>query len=58
MQIHSSLLLLATFGFIYAPALSRWLNDASPLWYRHYLVWLVIIIFIFISHYKQHRNDP
>jgi hypothetical protein len=57
MQIHSSLLLLATFTFIYAPTLGRWLNDASNLWYRHHLIWLLVIIFVFLSLHKQRRND-
>jgi hypothetical protein len=58
MQIHSSLLLLATFTFIFAPALNRWLSDASSVWYLHHVVWLLIIIFVFISLYQQRRNDP
>ena len=58
MQIQSSLLLLVTFAFIYSPALSRWLNDASDLWYRHHVVWLLIIIFIYISLNTHRRNDP
>lgn len=58
MQIHSSLLLLVTFAFIYAPAIGRWLNDASNLWYRHHILWLLIIIFVFISLSHQRRNDP
>lgn len=58
MQIHSSLLLLATFAFIYTPTLGRWLNETSTLWYRHHAVWLLIILFVYISLYQQRRNDP
>ncbi|MEX1670289.1 hypothetical protein AB4876_15315 [Zhongshania guokunii] len=57
MQIHSPLLLLVTFAFVYAPSLGRWLDTGSNLWYRHHLVWLAIILFVFFSLRQQRRND-
>ncbi len=56
MQIHSSLLLLVSFAFVFAPTLSQWLYEAGTAWYRHHLVWLLIIFFIYLS-LRQKRPD-
>jgi hypothetical protein len=57
MHIHSSLLLLATFAFVYAPSLTRWISDGNNLWYRHHLIWLIIIVFVYISLRQNRRKN-
>ncbi|WP_197085948.1 hypothetical protein [Spongiibacter sp. IMCC21906] len=54
MQIQSSLLLLVSFTFVFAPTLSQWLQDSGSAWYRHHLLWLVVIAFIYLSHRQKH----
>ena len=57
MQTHSPLLLLSIFTFVFAPTLGRWLYEGSNLWYRHHLIWLCIVCFVFITLRQQRRND-
>lgn len=57
MQIQSPLLLLSIFSLVYAPTLGRWLYEGSNLWYRHHLIWLFIIGFVFISLRQRRHND-
>ena len=57
MQIHSSLLLLVSFAFVFAPTLGQWLYDGGTAWYRHHLIWLLIIAFVYLSQRQKPGND-
>ena len=57
MQTNSPLLLLLSFAFVFAPTLTQWLYDGSSAWYRHHLLWLLVIVFIFIQQRNHRRND-
>lgn len=56
MQIQSSILLLVSFAFVFAPALGQWLQDGGGAWYRYHLIWLLTIGFVYLSQ-RQRRND-
>lgn len=53
MSSRSPLLLLLCSLFVFSPTLAQWLNAAETAWYRHHLVWLAIIFFIYLTAKKR-----
>ena len=49
MYINPTLLLLLALIFVFAPTLQEWVLSGGSAWYRPYLVWIGLIIFIYWS---------
>ena len=49
MRISSSLLLLLLLIFVFAPSIQEWIIQGGTAWYRPFIVWSAVILFIFIS---------
>jgi hypothetical protein len=55
MRISPPLLLLMLLIFIFTPAIHDWITNGGSAWYRPYIIWLCIIVFVFWS---QRRHSP
>ncbi len=44
MQISSTFLILVLVVFIFAPSIQDWVTQGGAVWYRPYIVWLIVIL--------------
>lgn len=56
MFINPTLLLLLALSFVFAPSLQEWVLTGGSAWYRPYLVWLGIVLFIVWSQRGRSGN--
>ncbi len=56
MSARSPLLLLLCSLFVFSPTLVQWLDAEGDAWYRHHLVWLAVIIFIYVAARKRDNH--
>ena len=49
MKISPALLLLLLVIFVFSPSIQEWVMQGGSAWYRPYLLWLIIIIFVWRS---------
>lgn len=47
MRISPALLLLILFLFVFSPSIHEWITETNSAWYRPYLAWLVVIVFVY-----------
>lgn len=45
-------------AYIFFPALFSWIIDAERMWYKPYLIWLVIIIVAYAVSVRKERHEP
>lgn len=55
MYINPTLLLLLALTFVFSPALQEWVLSGGSAWYRPYLVWLGMLLFIYWG--QRGRSD-
>ena len=54
MHIYRLVLLLVVGIYLFSPAIMAWWADAESVWYRPYLLWLILILVTFLL---QSQND-
>jgi O-antigen/teichoic acid export membrane protein len=54
MQIYRLVLLLVVGIYLFSPAIMAWWANAESVWYRPYLLWLIMILVTFLL---QSPND-
>lgn len=57
MRINPAHLLLMLLIFVFAPTINEWITQGSSAWYRPYLVWLGIIVFIYWTQRGRNLNE-
>lgn len=57
MYINPTLLLLLALTFVFAPALQEWVLTGGVAWYRPYLAWIGMIVFIYWSQRGKSGNE-
>jgi len=58
MFINPTLLLLLALTFVFAPSLQEWVLTGDTVWYRPYLVWVALVLFIVWSQRGRSGNEP
>lgn len=54
MRPYSLVFVLSITMYLFSPAVLAWWNAPNALWYRPYLLWLIIVVIIFML---QRRTD-
>lgn len=49
MRLSPSLLLLIILSFVFMPTLQEWIVQGGANWYRPFIIWLVVIVYVFIT---------
>lgn len=57
MFINPTLLLLLALTFVFAPSLQEWVLSGGTDWYRPYLVWIGLILFLYWSQRGKSGNE-
>lgn len=57
MRINPAHLLLLLLIFVFAPAINEWITQGGSAWYRPYLVWLGMIIFVYWTQRGRSLNE-
>jgi hypothetical protein len=57
MLVRRTLLLVIFFLFFFAPGLENWIKSNPSLWYRPYLVWLIVIAVVYFGQRQRHSPD-
>lgn len=57
MLVRRTLLLVIFFLFFFAPGLENWIKSNPSLWYRPYLVWLIVIVAAYFGQRKGRSHD-
>ena len=57
MYINPTLSLLLALIFVFTPAIQEWVISGGSSWYRPYLVWLGLIVFIALSSRERRRDE-
>jgi uncharacterized membrane protein len=50
MSNHRLLLLVLLVAYIFTPTLFNWMISSSGIWYRPFIIWLIIIVIAFTMH--------
>lgn len=58
MFINPTLLLLLALMFVFAPSLQEWVLTGGTAWYRPWLVWAVLVLFIVWSYRDRSKRQP
>jgi hypothetical protein len=56
MYINPTLLLLLALTFVFAPSLQEWVLTGGSAWYRPYLVWIALVLFLLWSQRDRSSN--
>jgi EamA domain-containing membrane protein RarD len=57
MYINPTLLLLLALTFVFSPAIQEWVLTGGAVWYRPYLIWIAMIVFIYWSQRGKSGNE-
>ena len=57
MNISPVLLLIMLVVFVFAPSLQDWVTQGGSMWYRPYLMWLAVVIFVFIAQRRAEQRQ-
>ncbi|HUH38923.1 MAG TPA: hypothetical protein VL027_13350 [Spongiibacteraceae bacterium] len=57
MYINPTLSLLLALIFVFSPTIQEWVMSGGSSWYRPYLAWLALIVFIALSSRKKRANE-
>ncbi len=57
MYLNPTLLLLLGLTFVFAPSLQEWVLSGNEVWYRPYVVWIALIVFIYWSQRGKARDE-
>lgn len=58
MFINPTLLLLLALTFVFAPSLQEWVLTGGTAWYRPWLVWMALVLFIVWSYRDRADKRP
>ena len=50
-------LLLALIAFVFLPSLLEWLLDPEGLWYRPFIIWIIVVVITFIIQVRGSTDD-
>lgn len=56
MRISPALLLLLIVIIVFAPSIQDWAIQGGTAWYRPYVLWLVIIVFLWWTIYRGQKR--
>ena len=57
MYIYRLVLILVVGFFLFPPAIMEWWTPAGSVWYRPYLLWLILIVVTFILQSQQDADE-
>jgi hypothetical protein len=49
MHINPTLLLLMAAIFVFSPTIQQWITSGGTAWYRPYIVWSLVILYVYMS---------
>ncbi len=57
MYIYRLVLILVVGIYLFSPAIMEWRTAAGSVWYRPYLLWLILIVVTFILQSQQDADE-
>lgn len=57
MYLNPTLLLLFGLIFVFSPTLQEWVLNGNEAWYRPYIVWLALIVFMYWTQRGKARDE-
>lgn len=57
MYIYRLVLILVVGIYLFSPAIMEWWTAAGSVWYRPYLLWLILIVVTFILQSQQDADE-
>ncbi|WP_019529793.1 hypothetical protein [Dasania marina] len=57
MRINPALLLLILLLIVFTPSIHEWITETDSAWYRPYIVWLGLIIFVYWGQRSTTNNE-
>lgn len=57
MYINPTLLLLLALTFVFSPTLQGWVLSGDTAWYRPYLVWVGMLLFVYWGQRGRSDNE-
>ena len=57
MQIYRLVLLLVVGIYLFSPAIMAWWANAESVWYRPYLLWLILILVTFLLQSQKDADE-
>ena len=50
------LLLLALVMYIFSPTLYSWISNPQGVWYKPFIIWVIVIVVAFVWQKSKHRE--
>ncbi|MGK0442882.1 MAG: energy-coupling factor transporter transmembrane protein EcfT [Pseudohongiellaceae bacterium] len=57
MRINPALLLLILLLIVFTPSIHEWITETNSAWYRPYIAWFILIVFVFVSQRSVSNNE-
>lgn len=57
MYIHRALLLAACIVMVFMPSIAQWLAGSDTVWYRPYLLWLLLVIAVYWNQRSRYPDE-
>lgn len=57
MYLNPTLLLLFGLIFVFSPSIQEWVLNGNEAWYRPYIVWVTLIVFMYWTQRGKARDE-
>ena len=57
MYVHRALLLIFLMLYIFTPSIQAWIIEGGTAWYRPYIAWAGIILFVYLTQRRASKNS-